>query len=742
MKPQPSTVFHVESIPQAMLSVQRWLNWRAVRRDGKWTKVPVDPNTGGSGDSTNSSKWGSLDVAVHRATADPTLGLGLGFALGDGWLGVDLDHVVDEASGKIIDDDVSKWIDSHETYVETTPSGTGLHAIFFNVAKPEWSQNRREPVEVYDDKRFFTVTGLARFRDREIVADQTAVDSLCDKYLRKDKPTSPTGAERTRNPDNSADDFAFACDLVRASTPRPEIEAKLVAKMIAEGRVDKANRPDYVGRTIDRAEQRIEANPPKPNTADKLVTLALDRFELGRTSKGETFAVEKTGASVALRLEGSAMKATLASLYYEEHARVAGSAAIEESLAVLRGKAMKTESKELAIRYGRHGDAIVLDLGRVDGEAVEIDRNGWRMVKRSPILFERTALVGELPVPIDGGDVSELRGLLNVDEDDFDVLVGWMIAAMIPEIAHPILMLGGGQGTGKTTAATMIVGVLDASDAPTRTQPREPETYALTIAAAWTTVFDNVSKIPEWLSDALCKTVTGDAFTRRTHYSNREITVVSFRRVVVITSIDAGALRGDLADRLVLVELNKIDKVRSETEIVNRHGEMCPRLLGAFCTLLASTLARLSGVDLKSFRMADFARVLAAVDAVRGTGSLATYLGQGEGLADDVVESDVVGTAIRAFMATRTRWAGTMKELLAAILPADAGRDFPKTPKGLGSRSRRLAPALEKLGILVTSPSRKNKTRIYTLETAQTAQPPDSRAHSVETSFANQAVSF
>ena len=745
MKPKPSTGFDVESIPQAMLSVQRWLNWRAVERDGKWTKVPVDPNTGGSGDSTNSSKWGSNGVAVNRTKHDDTLGLG--FALGDGWLGVDLDNVVDPSTGEINNPDVAAWIASTSSYVETTPSKTGLHVIFKGVKIPEWSQNRRDFVEVYDDKRYFTVTGLARFTDREIAADQAAVDSLCDKWLRKDKPKPPAGAKRKRNPDNSADDFARACDLVRKGTPRVTIEAKLVEKMIAEGRGDKANRHDYVHRTVDAAERAVEADPTPPGakTADKLVALALDRFELIRNPKGETFAVEKIGANVAIRLDGSAMKSTLASLYFDEHASVAGSAAIEDALGVMRGLAMKTKPKELAIRYGRDGDAVVVDLGRVDGQAVEIDRNGWRVVDRSPILFVRTELVGELPVPIEGGDVGELRELLNVGDEDFDVLVGWMIAAMIPEFAHPILMLGGGQGTGKTTAATMIVGVLDASDAPTRTQPREPEQYALTIAAAWTTVFDNVSTIPEWLSDALCKTVTGDAFTKRKLYADRELTVVSFRRVVVITSIDAGALRGDLADRLVLVELDKIDKSKrqSERDILNRHAALRPRILGACCTLLASTLARMHDVKLEELpRMADFARVLAAVDDVRGTCSLETYLGQGERLADDVVESDVVGTAIRAFMATRTSWAGTMKELLAVITPDDAGRDFPKTPKKIGSRLKRLAPALEELGILVSSPSKTDKTRTWVLETALTAQPPKTHADGFENAVDAWAVPF
>lgn len=749
-KPKPSTSFEVERIPLAMCSARRWLNWRAVERDDKWTKVPCDAASKPV-DATDAENGRTFADVQEAATGDHDLGIG--FMLGDGWLGVDLDGVVDPATGKITDPDVDAWIASTSSYVETTPSKTGLHVIFKGVEIPAWSQNRRGFVEVYAAKRFFTVTGHARFADRDALDDQAAVDSLCDKWLRKDKPKppSPAGAKRKRNPDNSAVDYALACDLVRKGTPRDEIEAKLAEKMIAEGRGDKAARADYMPRTVNNAEREVEADPTPPGakTADKLVALALDRFELGREPKGETFAVEKTGANVAIRLDGSTMKSTLASLYFDEHASVAGSAALEDALAVLRGQAMKTEPRKLAIRYGRDGDKIVVDLGRVDGKAVEIDAAGWSVVDRSPILFERTQLVGELPDPVEGGTVEDLRGLLNIGDDDFDVLVGWMVAAMIPDIPHPILFLSGGHGTGKTTTAKMIVNTFDKSDAPVRTQPRDVETYALSVAGSYSTVFENVSKIPEWQSDAMCRTVTGDAFTRRKLYSDRELSVVSFRRVLAITTIEAGSLRGDLADRLVLVELATIDDKsrRDEGEIDPRFAEIAPRLLGAFCGLLSKTLAARPHVRLERRpRMADFARVLAAVDAVRGSQSLATYLGQRERLAAEVVDGDPVGSVVAEWLEATSGTVHTlnMKELRRALVAHDSecADRLPRTDKGLGGVLRRLAPALRLHGVEVNPPRPTDKLRKWTLSTAQTAQTPETRTDDGENAVDPRAIPF
>ena len=92
---------------------------------------------------------------------------------------------------------------------------------------------------------------------------------------------------------------------------------------------------------------------------------------------------------------------------------------------------------------------------------------------------------------------------------------------------------------------------------------------------------------------------------------------------------------------------------------------------------------------------------------------------------DDVVEGDPVGTAIRGFMESRSSWSGTMKGLLDEITPEEPPRDFPKTPRKLASRVKRLAPALEAIGVFVYAPAKTDKTRTWGIFTAPTAQPPE-----------------
>jgi len=484
----------------------------------------------------------------------------------------------------------------------------------------------------------------------------------------------------------------------------------------------------------------------KSTQSEQLVRLTMELCRLGQTPKREPFAVMNTGPNVAGMLRGSGgwLRDVLAREYRRRFGRVPNATAYSDAIAVLRGEALNAPTESVSIRVGPHGNGVVLDLGTVDGAAAVVDASGWRIVDRSPILFQRTALTGMLPTPDRGGRLDALRDLLNVTDETWPILLGWMVAALIPEMPHPILMLGGLQGTGKTTAARYICGVFDPSDAMTRAQPRDPEAWAMSVANGWATVIDNISSIPDWWSDALCKVVTGDGWVRRTLYSDGDVSVMSFRRVVVLTSIDAGALRGDLGERLVLVDLEPIapERRRTEKALDKAYDAARPAILGALMDLLAGVLSRLDSVSVPTLpRMADFARVLAAVDATLGTNSLALYADQGKRIAGEVLDADPVGEAVAAWARQHGDWSGTASELLKGIRPGDAGREWPSTGRGLGARLKRLAPALSAQGIRVTPPPPTDRKRVYRLQAiAQTAEPPENGAGATENVDSGLAV--
>jgi Bifunctional DNA primase/polymerase, N-terminal/Primase C terminal 1 (PriCT-1) len=441
---------------------------------------------------------------------------------------------------------------------------------------------------------------------------------------------------------------------------------------------------------------------PSRRPADRLVDLALELFEFKRTSADEPFALRRNGPNIAVILRGSRdeMRATLAREYHARYSTTPTSSAMADALTVLHGHALEAERVSVHLRVAFHQNGIVLDLGRDDGHVVCVDAEGWRVLEHSPMLFRRTALTGELPLPELGGTLDELRQFLRGTDATWPLLLGWLTAAFFPTIPHPVLLVGGEQDSGKTSAARTIASLVDPSPALVRAQPRDLQEWAVAAAASWVIATDNVSGIPLWWSDALCRAVTGEGLLRRRLYTDSDVTVLSFKRAVILTSIDAGALRDDLGDRILLADFEPIAPGARLEQSVFEHRLLSarPRILGALLDLVTAVLRELPQVQLRELpRLADFARMLGAMDRAIGTNALRHYLSQRGRVAADVVEGDLVAAAI----AKLGPWAGKMGELYDRLTPERRPHGWPSSPRGLGARLRRVIPALRQIGVHV-----------------------------------------
>lgn len=489
-------------------------------------------------------------------------------------------------------------------------------------------------------------------------------------------------------------------------------------------------------KALIEAQAMAQPEPPAKQS-ELIVRLAIENFRIGRSDGDEPFAVRRDGPNIALMFRGSsdAMRATLAREFRRRYGRVPNASAMSDALTTLHGEALECTPEPLHLRLARHDGAIVLDLGTPDGAVVMMWPGRWEVRETSPVLFRRTALTGALPMPEPHGDLDCLREILNVREDYLPLVKGILVASLIPDIPHPVVLLNGEQGTGKTTFATFVTGLFDPSPAPVRSPPRDPEQWAVAAAGSYAVVLDNISSIPPWLSDALCKACTGDGWLRRRLYTDGDIAVLSFRRVVFLTSIDTGALRGDLADRLVSVMLERIDDARrlTEAKLKPRYREKLPRMMGGLFDLACRVLKQLGTLEETPLpRMADFGRVLLAMDRELGTDSMAKFLAQRDLIASDVVDDDPVGPLLIALLEQQPEFVGNMKELDARLRQqGEPGPGWPKTARGLSGAIRRLAPALSRRGIEVTPPAMNDRTRRFTLRsTARTARPPGTDADS------------
>lgn len=499
----------------------------------------------------------------------------------------------------------------------------------------------------------------------------------------------------------------IACEVGRVAAAVTVVEAatgKDAADHIAAGRALGDLVPVQPVATVEAIDEPPSTSPPtggKASVATQLVQLALSRWRFAVSSEGDPFALPLHGAQVARMLTGGSrsLRSELADAFAEETGKVAGAQALADAILTLEGRARRGDPVPLALRFARGDDgALWLDLGEVTGRAVRITPDGWAVVDEPNVLFRRSALTGALPEPVRGGDLAELWSLVNVAPESRPLLLAWLVAALDPTIPHPIAVLIGEQGTGKSTASRSLTQTLDPSPAQLRKPPRDVEQWVTAAQGSAVVGVDNVSTIAEWWSDSLCRAVTGDGDVRRRLYSDGDLSVFAFRRTVLLNGIDLGAVRDDLADRLMVIELHRITGRRSDAELSALGSSAHPRVLGALLDLAVRVLAVLPTVHLTDPpRMVDFALVLAAVDQVLGTAGLGTYVRLADDLAADAVTSDPVLAAVVEHITES--WSGTAAELLTTLGDGSAhGKAWPASARAMTGLLRRRAPSLRRLG--------------------------------------------
>ena len=212
---------------------------------------------------------------------------------------------------------------------------------------------------------------------------------------------------------------------------------------------------------------------PRHSQATTLVEMSLQKYEFGISTTGETFAISKTGPRLVAMLRGSrtSLRGQLAKEYFREYHRAASQQALADALLVIDGLAQEAEERELHLRVASHDNDLWIDMCDQTGRAIRITSQRWSIEPQPPMLFRRTALNGVLPEPESGGSLDDLWSLLNVTEPDRPLIIAWLIAALFPDMPHPVLSFFGEQGTGKTTAHKMLVTAIDPGPVPIRKPP-------------------------------------------------------------------------------------------------------------------------------------------------------------------------------------------------------------------------------------------------------------------------------
>jgi hypothetical protein len=430
-----------------------------------------------------------------------------------------------------------------------------------------------------------------------------------------------------------------------------------------------------------------------------------------------------------LPLRSRSFRTWLSGRYWRSASRPAGAQALAEAIDVLAAFArFERPDRRVGLRIAEHRGAIYLDLGDDRWRVVEIDLVGWRILDRSPVPFRRPRGLAPLPLPQAGGSLEELRGFLNVtDDDQYRLLAGWLLAAFRPTGPYIVLLLNGEQDSAKTSTARLVRLLVDPNTVGDRTLPRDDRSMAIAANNSWIASFDNVSTLADWQSDAIARLATGAGFSTRQLFSDDEEYLVHVARPVILNGIGGIITRPDLMDRAIVIDLAAIseERRRPEAEFWHAFAQARPRLLGSLLTAVSAAFANHDQVAIKRLpRMADATRwITAAEGALRWpAGSfLAAYRGNRSRSRDLTLQASPLAAAITMLLADAEPWSGTATQLLGALEqrvddPVKRRSDWPKSAAGLGTALRRLAPDLRNVeNIDVRFPQRHGSDRVMTL---------------------------
>jgi hypothetical protein len=491
--------------------------------------------------------------------------------------------------------------------------------------------------------------------------------------------------------------------------------------------------PEYEYR---KAEQEPAAAPDKgKKAADVLIELSARAEELFHAPDGTAYATIPVGDHLETwPIRSKGFRRWLAREFFTKTSSAPNSDAIQSALNVIEARAhFDGAQRPVHIRVGAHDGRLYLDLADTKWRAVEITSTGWQIIDNPPIRFRRAAGMLPLPEPVRGGKIEDLRSFLNIKDgdagdQDFVLTVSFNLAALRERGPYPPLNLIGEHGAAKSTFARVLRKLIDPNSAPLRALPREDRDLFIAANNGHLLVFDNVSKMPDWISDTLCRLATGGGFAARQLYSDGEEALFDAMRPIVLNGIEDIIGRPDLADRAIFLALENIsdEKRKPEKKFWEDFDAAHPCILGALLDGVAHGLQKLPNIHLdRTPRMADFATWATACETAywqAGTFAQAYEMNREDAIGT-VIEADLVATAVQTFMAERTKWAGTATDLLGA-LKTTVGEDqaklkeWPSTPRSLSGRVRRQAATLRRVGIDITlddkSPDRK-RTRLIKL---------------------------
>lgn len=425
-----------------------------------------------------------------------------------------------------------------------------------------------------------------------------------------------------------------------------------------------------IAKTEAAMEKERKKTNRKPKTAEIIVALIESKEILlfHDDLKQGYISINKTGAKV-LKIKSRDSKAWIRHLVFTELKQTISSEVFKEILQTLESKALiEGDLYKLSTRVAKTKKAIYYDLGE---KSVEITTQGWKITSTPPILFKRLPHQKPQVQPEKNGVPQDLLEFVNLKDKNQQILFLISLAtSFIPGWPHPIPVIFGSQGSAKSTLCRIFKDMVDPSVIKDLSMPRNNTQFIQTASHHWVYNLDNLSYLPDWLSDSLSRAVTGSGFSKRELFTDDEDFIYTFKRVILLNGINTVVSKPDLLDRSILFNLERItDKKREkEEDFWNRYLKAKPKILGGFFSAISEAMKVINSIKLSKIpRMADFAVwgvALAQPMGYERKDFLNAYDLSIASQHDEALENSQIGTGILNILKEKGVWEGTTTELL------------------------------------------------------------------------------
>lgn len=388
--------------------------------------------------------------------------------------------------------------------------------------------------------------------------------------------------------------------------------------------------------------------------------------------------------------------------------------------------------KDIWYRVALIPDGVEVDLGddkhtriRITAGKVEVVGSG------SATLFYRTAATMPIAMPAEVGNIGLLKNHVHMHARPYKLLLAWITYTLAtPKLLaskFPILLLVGGEGSGKSALATLLIRLIDPSRIGVQRLHSKPKDFAVAAQNSHVVALDNLRTISPDASDTLCMAATGGSVSSRQLYTDGDQSILNLHVAVILNGIHSFVNQPDLAQRMVPLYLQTIpeDQRRSDVEMAAALKVDLPFIQQGLFQLIARIFEQLPNAKVVSpTRMIDFSRWLGAMELVDGA-PVGTYqdvyceaLMQGQ---LDSLQDSVLAAAILEFTRDHmdSQWSGTPAELLVELnshttAGTQRSKDWPMNPIALSKRLLPLQTGLLTQGIAV-EPTR-GKERAITIK--------------------------